>query len=95
MGLKLFGPWINTVDAVNVWSTHLGLTGHLKRHFPHMYRLYVSLTKRNTPPTVLELQLASGKAPLSPDDARAYIANLEKKAQELTDFLDSAVRDMP
>lgn len=58
-----------------------------------MYRLYESLTKRNTPPTVLELQLANGQAVLSSTEARAYIADLERKADELTNYLDTTVRD--
>ena len=39
----------------------IGLVGHLKTHFPIMYRLYLILKDRSEPATNEELAIASGK----------------------------------
>jgi len=38
-----------------------GLVGHIKTHFPTMYRLYIILKDRTEPPTDDELAIASAE----------------------------------
>ncbi|KIJ52915.1 hypothetical protein M422DRAFT_43145 [Sphaerobolus stellatus SS14] len=58
-----------------------GLIGHLRTHFPAMNRLYEELkSRKDSPPMVLELQMAAGQIPLDSPEAVAYIKGLEKKA---------------
>ena len=50
-----------------------GLVGHLKTHFPAMYRLYIILKDCTDPPTNEELAIASTKKVLDVEAANAYI----------------------
>ncbi|KIJ27296.1 hypothetical protein M422DRAFT_271550 [Sphaerobolus stellatus SS14] len=57
-----------------------GLIGHLRTHFPIMNHLYEELkSRKDSPPTVLELQIASGQIPLNSEDSIEYIKSLEAK----------------
>ena len=64
----------------------------MQRNIPNMYRLYEALRKRDTPPTVLELQLAHGQNVLTTDATQAYISKLEKKADELVEYMQAALK---
>ncbi|KAG2028952.1 hypothetical protein BDR03DRAFT_1019113 [Suillus americanus] len=55
-----------------------GLIGHIKTHFPVMYRLYLYLKDRAEPPTEDEVAMASGKKILDPTQAAEYLLQLEK-----------------
>jgi len=57
----------------------IGLIGHIKTHFPAtMYRLYLVLKDRDTPPTDEEFTFASGKKHLDSAKAAEYLIHLEK-----------------
>jgi hypothetical protein len=60
-----------------------GLIGHLKTHFPLMYRLYSVLKSRSTPPTAEEEALASGQKILDPGKATEYLVQLEKASNNV------------
>lgn len=64
-----------------------GLVGHLKNHFPTMYRLYELLKVRSDPPTQDELDMASGKKKLDGPAARAYVSQLEKASGNIIEAL--------
>ena len=68
-----------------------GLIGHLRKHFPEAFRLYESLRKRDTPPSVLEMQLARGQGVLTREEVRTYIEDLEKKADALVRSLQGSL----
>ena len=63
-----------------------GLTGHLKTHFPAMYRLFLLLKDRNEPPTDEEKAIASGMKILDPAKATEYLARLEKASTNVVDI---------
>jgi hypothetical protein len=63
----------------------IGLIGHIKAHFPTMYRLYLVLKGRTEPPTNDEIAIASGKKPLDPAKAAEYFVKLEKATVTLVD----------
>ncbi|KAG1841278.1 hypothetical protein F4604DRAFT_1939544 [Suillus subluteus] len=68
-----------------------GLIGHLKTHFPPMYRLYLILKSRGTPPTEDELKMAQGEKVLDPDAAAAYLTQLEQASANLVDAFNKQV----
>ncbi|KAM5534121.1 hypothetical protein V8D89_012212 [Ganoderma adspersum] len=68
-----------------------GLIGHLRKHFPEAFRLYEILRKRDTPPSVLEMQLARGQGALTREEAHTYIEDLEKKADALVQSLQGSL----
>ena len=61
----------------------IGLIGHLKTHFPAMYRLFLVLKDRDEPPTEDEIAIASGKKTLDPTKAAEYLVKLEKASATL------------
>jgi hypothetical protein len=61
----------------------IGLIGHLKNHFPAMYRLYEVLKACPEPPTVEELELATGCTKLNASAAGEYISKLEKASSNI------------
>ncbi|KAG2129576.1 uncharacterized protein EDB93DRAFT_117024, partial [Suillus bovinus] len=68
-----------------------GLVGHLKTHFPPMYRLYLILKSRGTPPTEDELKMVRGEKVLDPDAAAAYLTQLEQASANLIDAFNKQV----
>jgi hypothetical protein len=62
-----------------------GLIGHIKTHFPAMYRLYLYLKDRAEPPTEDEIAVASGKKTLDPTQAAEYLLRLERSASNIVD----------
>jgi hypothetical protein len=62
-----------------------GLIGHIKTHFPAMYRLYLYLKDSNVSPTSDEIAIASGKKTLDPSKAAEYLVKLEKASSNLVD----------
>lgn len=67
-------------------STKPGLTGHLKTHFPAMYRLFLLLKDRDEPPTDEEQAIAAGKKVLDPTKATEYLVRLEKALTSIVDI---------
>ena len=60
-----------------------GLVGHLKTHFPAMYRLYIILKDRTDPPTNEELAIASAEKVLDAEAANAYLGRVEAVSANL------------
>jgi hypothetical protein len=58
-----------------------GLIGHLKTHFPPMYRLFKALKTCSTPPTDEELLIAAGKKILDQEAASEFIKKLENASK--------------
>ena len=63
----------------------IGLVGHLKTHFPAMYRLFLVLKDRDEPPSEDEIAIASGKKTFDPTKAAEYLVKLEKASATLVD----------
>lgn len=64
------------VTGLTIYS--LGLTGHIKTHFPVMFRLYQVLQTHKEQPTEDEIAIASGKKLLDSSEASNYLLKLEK-----------------
>ncbi|KAJ6620923.1 hypothetical protein B0H10DRAFT_1945746 [Mycena sp. CBHHK59/15] len=60
-----------------------GLVGHLSRKVPPMYRLYEILKDRKTPPTEVEILIASGKQRLDSATATQYLGKLEAASNSI------------
>lgn len=60
---------------------HTGLIGHLKTHFPPMYRLFDALKNRLAPPTDEELLIAAGKKILDQDATSEFLKRLERSSK--------------
>jgi hypothetical protein len=58
-------------------QTLLGLVGHLKTHFPAMYRLYLIMKNRTEPPTKDELAITSGEKAMDAEAASLYLGQVE------------------
>ncbi|KAG6824487.1 hypothetical protein H0H92_006719, partial [Tricholoma furcatifolium] len=52
-----------------------GLINHLKTSVPSMYRLYMHLYGRATPPTAMEIDIAAGRVKFSIQEANNYIVD--------------------
>lgn len=63
----------------------IGLIGHIKVHFPAIYRLYLVLKGHKEPPTDDEIAIASGKKTTLPAKAAKYLVKLEKTSATLVD----------
>ncbi|KIL55008.1 hypothetical protein M378DRAFT_201131 [Amanita muscaria Koide BX008] len=64
-----------------------GLVGHLKNHFPAMYRLYEVLKARSEPPTAEELDIVTGRTKLDTSAAGAYVSKLERASSNIMEAL--------
>ena len=51
----------------------VGLVGHLKTHFPAMYKLYFIIKDHTDPPTEEELAIASGEKVLDTEATNLYL----------------------
>ncbi|KAG2041342.1 hypothetical protein BDR03DRAFT_979344 [Suillus americanus] len=67
------------------YKCYHGLIGHIKTHFPVMYRLYLYLKDRAEPPTEDEVAMASGKKILDPTQAAEYLLQLEKASSNIVE----------
>ncbi|THV02013.1 hypothetical protein K435DRAFT_654185, partial [Dendrothele bispora CBS 962.96] len=67
----------------------LGLTYHLKSHFPAIFRLYEILHQRSEPPTSKEIEIASGKKALDPKSVHAYLSKLERASKDIQKALEN------
>lgn len=70
-----------------------GLTGHLKNHFPIMYRLFCVLKDRNSPPTAEEIDIASGKQALDNTHAKQYLKKLETASENILKVFERQVKE--
>ncbi|KAG2129515.1 hypothetical protein BD769DRAFT_1301182, partial [Suillus cothurnatus] len=68
-----------------------GLIGHLKTHFPLMYRLYLLLKSHKTPPTADELRIAQGEKVLDATTAVQYLVQLEQASVSIVDAFNKQV----
>ncbi|KAG2109096.1 hypothetical protein BD769DRAFT_1300481, partial [Suillus cothurnatus] len=68
-----------------------GLIGHLKTHFLPMYRLYLLLKSRKTPPTADELRIAQGEKVLDATTAAQYSVQLEQASVSIVDTFNKQV----
>ena len=75
-------PLLLFTDTVSHKSL-AGLVGHLKTHFPAMYRLYIILKDRTGPPTDDELAIASAEKVLDTEAANAYLGRVEAASANL------------
>jgi hypothetical protein len=64
-------------------SKHVGLVGHIKTHFPAMYRLYLILKDRTDPPTDEEIAIASGEKVLDADAIDTYLGHVDIASSNL------------
>lgn len=60
---------------------HTGLIGHLKTHFPPMYRLFEAFKTRLAPPSNEELLIAAGKKILDQQATSEFLKRLEKASK--------------
>lgn len=58
-----------------------GLIGHIKTHFPPMYRLFKALKNRLAPLTNEELLIAAGKKILDQDATSEFLKKLERSSK--------------
>ncbi|KAG1781172.1 hypothetical protein EV702DRAFT_956436, partial [Suillus placidus] len=68
-----------------------GLIGHLKTHFPPLYRLYILLKSRGTAPTDDELRIARGEKVLDATSAAQYLVQLEQSSVNIVDTFNKQV----
>ncbi|KAJ7932220.1 hypothetical protein B0H13DRAFT_1520766, partial [Mycena leptocephala] len=64
----------------------LGLQSHLQSHFIAHYRLFKVLNGRDTPPTDVELAVARGKTPMTPELAAEYLQSLESISSNIREM---------
>jgi len=76
---------ISQRDAI--YDILIGLVGHLKHHFPVMYWLYEVLKAHPEPPTVEELDIATGQTKLNTSTAGKYILKLKKASSNIMEAL--------
>ncbi|KAJ7440564.1 hypothetical protein B0H11DRAFT_1669251, partial [Mycena galericulata] len=70
-----------------------GLTTHLRKEFPVMYRLYWALyTRKDEPPTQHEIQLARGDVPIDSEAAKAYLGKLESATANIIKSLENQAK---
>jgi hypothetical protein len=55
----------------------VGLIGHLRTHFPAMYRLYDIMKSHTDPPSEEELAIASGAKVLDAEAANSYLGRVK------------------
>ncbi|KAF7372351.1 Transposase-like protein [Mycena venus] len=74
-----------------------GLQSHLRSHFLANYRLFKVLNSRDTPPTDVELALARGSMPMTPEKAIEYLAQLDSISNDIKEMFEkqAAASDEP
>ncbi|KAJ7876970.1 hypothetical protein B0H13DRAFT_2347391 [Mycena leptocephala] len=68
-------------------NTH-GLQSHLQSHFLAHYRLFKILNSRNTPPTDIELALARGSTPMTPEKTAEYLDQLDLISNNIKEMFE-------
>ncbi|KAJ7794704.1 hypothetical protein B0H14DRAFT_3159008 [Mycena olivaceomarginata] len=68
-------------------STH-GLQTHLASHFVAHHRLYKVLLARGTAPTDVELAVARGSTPITPEMAAEYLQSLDVISNNIKDMFE-------
>ncbi|KAJ7314174.1 hypothetical protein DFH08DRAFT_716955, partial [Mycena albidolilacea] len=63
-----------------------GLQMHLQSHFLAHYRLFKVLSGRGGPPTEVELALARGSTPMTPETAAQYLERLDAISNSIKDM---------
>lgn len=61
----------------------LGLVGHIRVHFPGMFRLYEVLHKRSEPPTAEEIEIAAARKTLDDKATNTYLKELEARTENI------------
>ncbi|KAJ6481152.1 hypothetical protein C8R45DRAFT_1151991 [Mycena sanguinolenta] len=70
-----------------------GLTTHLKKDFPVMYRLYQALyTRKDEPPTAQEVELARGNVPVDSEAAKTYLGKVEYATANILKSLENQAK---
>ncbi|KAJ7797367.1 hypothetical protein B0H13DRAFT_1674519, partial [Mycena leptocephala] len=70
-----------------------GLTTHLRKDFPVMYRLYQALyTRRDEPPTPQEIDLARGNVPVDSEAAKIYLGKVESATTNIIKSLENQAK---
>ncbi|KAF8144260.1 hypothetical protein K438DRAFT_1632044, partial [Mycena galopus ATCC 62051] len=70
-----------------------GLTTHLRKDFPVMYRLYQALyTRRDEPPTQQEVDLAHGDVPVDSEAAKIYLGKVESATANIIKSLENQAK---
>jgi hypothetical protein len=57
------------------------MVSHLQNHFPAMYKLYSIFTARKTPPTPIELLIATNSSKIDQKDVNDYLQSMDVPAQ--------------
>lgn len=66
----------------------LGLQTHLASHFVAHHRLYKVLSARGTAPTDVELAIARGSTPMTPELAAEYLQSLDQISNNVKDMFE-------
>ena len=91
---SLNGKWLLLLFTYIVSHKPIvGLVGHLKTHFPAMYRLYIILKDRTHPPTDDELAIASAEKVLDTESANAYLERVEATSANLLSMFAKQSRE--
>ncbi|KAJ7488756.1 hypothetical protein B0H11DRAFT_1912906 [Mycena galericulata] len=69
------------------YNTH-GLQSHLESHFLAHYRLFKVLNGRGSPPTDVELALARGSAPMTPEKTAEYLEQLDSISNNIKEMFE-------
>ncbi|KAJ6582858.1 hypothetical protein B0H10DRAFT_1962360 [Mycena sp. CBHHK59/15] len=70
-----------------------GLTTHLRKDFPVMYRLYQALyTRRDEPPTQQEIELAHGDVPIDGEAPKLYLGKVELATANIIKSLETQAK---
>ncbi|KAJ7936811.1 hypothetical protein B0H13DRAFT_1589233, partial [Mycena leptocephala] len=65
-----------------------GLQTHLASHFVAHHRLYKVLSARGTAPTDVELAIARGSTPMTPELAAEYLQSLDQISNNVKDMFE-------
>ncbi|KAJ7762698.1 hypothetical protein B0H14DRAFT_2633920 [Mycena olivaceomarginata] len=66
-----------------------GLQSHLQLHFLAHYRLFKILNSRDTPPTDVELALARGSTPMTPEKTAEYLEQLDLTSKNIKEMFEN------
>ena len=74
------------IQMFYVSDDFLGLTGHLKTHFPSMYQLFCILNNQDQPPNEDEIAVAQGCKMMDAKVASKWLQKPEKSSSNLNDM---------
>ncbi|KAJ6559622.1 hypothetical protein B0H19DRAFT_905208, partial [Mycena capillaripes] len=69
-----------------------GLQTHLRSKFPIMYRLYEAMSRRQSPPTQEEIDLASGATVMDAAAAAEYLGKVETATANIVKLFEAQSR---